>query len=72
MRWPTVGGRANIEDCSLEVNLQDVRDGNRKKKTVKQTRQTFTCEFKQQAVQMMLDGYHVSLFRCLSATRGNG
>ena len=32
----------------------------RKKKTVQHTRRTFTREFKQQAVQMMLDGYSAS------------
>ena len=33
---------------------------NRKKKTVQHTRRAFTREFKQQAVQMMLDGYSAS------------
>lgn len=32
----------------------------KQRKTVKPTRRTFTPEFKQQAVQMLLDGYTVS------------
>jgi transposase len=32
----------------------------RKQKSVKQTRRTFTLEFKQQAVQMLLDGHSAS------------
>ena len=33
---------------------------NKQRKTVKRTRRTFTEEFKQQAVQMLLDGYSAS------------
>lgn len=32
----------------------------KQRKTVKRTRRTFTREFKQQAVQMLLDGYSAS------------
>jgi transposase-like protein len=32
----------------------------KKRKTVKRSRRTFTQEFKLQAVQMLLDGYHPS------------
>jgi len=33
---------------------------NKQRKTVKRTRRTFTRDFKQQAVQMLLDGYSAS------------